>query len=123
MTYKNLKKVQENDFVTYMVGEECYLVGYIGEGNSAIVPNGVTVICQYTFQTAQLKKVTIPASVKQIEFSAFKGAVGLEEAVFVQQQDWHCSDTRIYGRSFANYAMIAQFLTIDYVDYTWNREE
>ena len=106
-----------------MVGEECYLVGYIGDGNSAIIPNGVTVICQYTFQTSQLKKVTIPASVKQIEFSAFKGAAGLEEAVFVLQQDWHCSDMRIYGRLFADYAMIAKFLTTHYVNYTWDRDE
>lgn len=54
------------------------LVEYVGQGEAAIIPNGVTVIGQGAFRNCRnLTNITIPDSVHKIDHNAFRDCSSL----------------------------------------------
>ena len=55
---------------------------YKGLGGDVEIPNGVTVIAWAAFaRCAELKRVTLPASVQKVQVNAFGGCLGLTEVI------------------------------------------
>ena len=81
-----------NDFVI----EDSVLKKYVGPGGDAVIPDGVTSICNFAFGWCKsLTSVTIPNSVTRIGDSAFYGCSSLTSVVIPD------SVTSIGGSAFA----------------------
>ena len=61
-------KFQDEDFE---INESGVLVDYKGKGGDVVIPEGVTIIGEFSFEDANLTNVTIPKSVTSIEENAF----------------------------------------------------
>lgn len=69
----------DHDFA-YSDNTKSTLLAYIGNSSNVIIPSGVTTIDEYAFsENADLKSVTIPASVVKINYAAFQNCTSLSE--------------------------------------------
>ena len=84
------------DFIT---DDDGVLIQYKGKSQDVVIPEGVTGISSTAF-SSQLTKVWVPASVRTIDYDAFKGT-GLQEITF-QDDSAHPSQlTAIYAEAFS----------------------
>ena len=73
-------KLDGDGFITYMNGNVCELVGYIGHAETIVVPDGVQRIKRGAFLGSQgTADIVIPDSVTEIEPSAFGAVVTLTD--------------------------------------------
>ena len=92
---------------------------------SITLPAGITEIGTSAFSgCSNLTSITIPASVKEIGAFAFSGCTKLEEVYLECKEGWKAVNRdKVQEFRYLNSDTAADYLTNNYREYTWEREE
>lgn len=147
------KIVNVNDYLFYTYNGNNYLLSYVGADKEltlpdyngenyeirgyafyhktimltgATLPNTVTSIGDYAFQSTNIANITIPASVISIGVEAFKLTNKLTSVTFADTSGWYVtktkgatSGTNLTSANLSNTSTAVDYLTSTYVMYYW----
>ena len=119
-----------NGFIIYTDGNDKILIGYIGDKTDLTLPNGITAINDYAFEScASLTSIVIPDSVTIIGYEAFMSCSSLTSIIIPDSVEYidyyaflYCYSLTIYCEASYEPSGWNGFWNYSYCDVVWGYE-